>query len=133
MIQSLINNTVLASGIQFNLNLWNIQTALYLSVLKFKKQTNQQQKRGRQLYKDQLHNGLISYLSPSITRLIFQCFPRPFESLSSRLALLFTLETSRYNHQYIDEAGENFRSHTTLGHALHLSISLKFWHKVQTP
>ena len=99
MIQSLIINTVLASGSNLTWIHGNIQTAVYLSVLKFKKQTNQQQKRGRQLYKDQLHNGLISYLSASITKLIFL---RPFESLSSRLALLFTLETSRYNHQNID-------------------------------
>ena len=96
------NNTVLASGSNLTWIRGNIQTALCLSVLKFKKQTNQQQKRGRQLYKDQLHNGLISYLSPSITRLVFQCFLRPFESLSSRLALIFTLETNRYYHQYID-------------------------------
>lgn len=91
------NNTVLAS--ESNL-IWirrNSQTVLYLSVLKFKKQTNQLQKRGRQPYKTQLHSGLISDLSPSISRVSFQCFLRPCESLSSRPPPRFTLETSRYN------------------------------------
>lgn len=92
------NNTVLASESNLIWILGNIQTVLYLSVLKLKKQTNQQQKRGRKLHKAQLHGGLISYLSPFITRLIFQCFLRPSESLSSRFVPLFTLETGRRNY-----------------------------------
>lgn len=94
------NNTVLAG--ESNL-IWirgNIQTVLYLSVLKFKKQTNQQQKRGRQLYKAYLQSGLISYLSPSITRFVFHCFLRSFESLSSRLSPPSPLETCRLNYTY---------------------------------
>ena len=105
------NNTVLTG--EFNL-IWihgNSETVLYLSGLKFRKQTSQPETRGRQLYEAEPQSGLISYLSPSITRFIPQCFLRPFES--SRLTPTSALASRRGNYSCRHSLGLFKNSETT--------------------
>ena len=130
------NNTVLASESNLIWILGTIQAVLYLSVLKFKKQTNQQQKRGRQLYKAQLHGGLTSYL----------CLPSsPDSSFSASLDHLSLFLLGLYHCLLLKQAHVTTYADIPCGrwkfqkpyypgaHSSPSVSSYQFWHKVQSP